>query len=203
MLTVDPSIFDGLTDNQIGVLATSLITGSPIENVIFVEGQQVGDAVDTLTKGCWLLDGRQVGQIRNESKHDKKSKKYGNLFNEYEQTFSNWRPTTKYPEGKTKSGLPLAVEQADIFTFIAYGHRGVQAYIFTFNPKKLYSELLKTQFPSALTEPGCNGNKPGSFARGWRLPFRKISQFYPMMVDKYGSFDNFYELTKVTLKKLP
>lgn len=195
MLTVDISLFNGLSDNQCGVLATSLITGTSIENVIFLEGQQVGDAVDTLTKGCWLLDGKQIDQVRNESKHDKASQIYGNFFVEFEQTFNNWIT-------RQRSGLPLAAEQADIFTSICYGHQGAKVYIFTFNPKKLYSELLKADFPHAPTKPRKNGNKPGSFARGWRVPFREISGFYPMMVDKYGSFDNFYELTKVKVQKL-
>ena len=195
MITVNPNIFANLNDNQCGVLATSIITDMPIKNVVFIEGQQVGDAVDTLTRGRWLLDGKKVDEVRLEAKHDKASVTWGNIFGEIEQTFDDkntWQ----------RSGLPLVVDQADIFAPICYGHKGKEAYIFTFNPKKLYITLLEANFPQGTTGYRKNGNKPGSYARGWRIPFREISRFYELMIKKFGSFHNFYNLTKCTLERI-
>lgn len=114
--------------------------------------------------GCGF-DAYDEDEIPIEVKNDKASKKYGNIFLEYEQTFDDWK--TKKP-----SGIAVSERQAKLVIIASYVSG--KCALIAGSPEEWLKLKGAINCRILTTNPGCNGNRPGCYARGYCIPIMDI-----------------------------
>lgn len=132
----------------------------PTDTFTFKENQFVGCGYDCT-----------IGPHRVEGKNDKKSKVTGNLFVETQQTFDHKR--TWQWSGLSLSLQPDAQHGCDFFVMAAYGPPD-HSWFFWAKPQT-WQEWCK-QGTLRETMKGANGNRAGSYARGYTIRVEELKK---------------------------
>lgn len=141
----------------------------PGMNLRYNVHQQVGCAVDAKFINPYSPD----KGVYAEFKHDKYSKNTDNFFFEVAQRTKN--------SGWKSSGVMLAVEQSDVLLYVTYRKKLPFICLSLLDPKKLLPYLESLGSKPIETNPGVNGNPPGSYTKGHVVWIPQICRDYNLL----------------------